>query len=226
VFWNSVDLFRLDVDLVFYDPTTARFECDEEDSASHEWRGPTFAPLRKRGHSKEGRDNDPQVIVALAVTRDGIPVRSWVLSGDTADVTTVQRIKDDLRQLRLGRALFVGHAGLYARANLAELSRGAGPCSRPPLVLSRTVRPIRRHTVRERLNAKLRQLKATLRRMRHLPIPEQGRDLRLVLNAACAARSRRMASAPSHAADQVRAWRRDYSSLRGTTIRSAPRAKR
>jgi hypothetical protein len=66
------------------------------------------------------------VIIALAVTRDGLPVRSWVLPGDTADVTTVERIKEDLRQLRLGRALFVGDAGLYARANLAELSRGAG----------------------------------------------------------------------------------------------------
>jgi hypothetical protein len=43
-------------------------------------------------------------------------------------------------------------------------------------------RLIRRHTVRARLNAKLRQVKATLRRMRHLPIPEQGRYLRLVLN--------------------------------------------
>ena len=43
-------------------------------------------------------------------------------------------------------------------------------------------RLIRRHTIRERLNAKLRQVKATLRRMRHLPIPEQGRYLRLVLN--------------------------------------------
>src|ERR687897_1687970 len=43
-------------------------------------------------------------------------------------------------------------------------------------------RVIRRHTVRERLNAKLRQVKANLRRMRHLPIPEQGRYLRLVLN--------------------------------------------
>jgi Transposase DDE domain len=126
VFWASVDLFKLDVDLVFYDATTAWFECDEEDVARHEWRGLTFAPLRRRGHSKEGRDNDPQVIIALAVTRDGMPVRSWVLPGDTADVTTVQRIKDDLRQLRLGRALFVGDAGLYARANLAELSRGAG----------------------------------------------------------------------------------------------------
>jgi hypothetical protein len=126
VFWHSADLFKLDVDLVFYDATTAWFECDDEDVAAESWRGVSFEPLRKRGHSKEGRDNDPQVIVALAVTRDGMPVRSWVLPGDTADVATVQRIKDDLRQMRLGRALFVGDAGLYARANLAELGRGAG----------------------------------------------------------------------------------------------------
>jgi hypothetical protein len=126
VFWHGVDLFKLDVDLVFYDATTAWFECDDEDVAPESWRGLTFAPLRKRGHSKEGRDNDPQVIIALAVTRDGVPVRSWVLPGDTADVTTVERIKEDLRQMRLGRTLFVGDAGLYAKANLAELSRGAG----------------------------------------------------------------------------------------------------
>jgi hypothetical protein len=126
VFWYGADLFKLDVDLVFYDATTAWFECDDEDVAPESWRGLTFAPLRKRGHSKEGRDNDPQVIIALAVTRDGIPVRSWVLPGDTADVSTVERIKEDLRQMRLGRALFVGDAGLYAKANLAELSRGAG----------------------------------------------------------------------------------------------------
>jgi hypothetical protein len=126
VFWAGVDLFKLDVDLVFYDATTAWFACDDEDAAGHEWRGLTFAPLRKRGHSKEGRDNDPQVIIALAVTRDGMPVRSWVLPGDTADVTTVERIKEDLRQMRLGRALFVGDAGLYAKANLAELGQGAG----------------------------------------------------------------------------------------------------
>jgi Transposase DDE domain len=125
VFWHGVDLFKLDVDLVFYDATTAWFECDDEDVVPESWQGLTFAPLRKRGHSKEGRDNDPQVVIALAVTRDGMPVRSWVLPGDTADVSTVARIKEDLRQMRLGRALFVGDAGLYAKANLAELSRGA-----------------------------------------------------------------------------------------------------
>jgi hypothetical protein len=126
VFWQAVDLFKLDVDLVFYDGTTAWFECDEEDIASHEWRGLTFEPLRRRGHSKEGRDNDPQVVIALAVTRDGVPVRSWVFPGATPDVTTVQTIKDDLRTMRLGRVLFVGDAGLYSRANLDELAKGAG----------------------------------------------------------------------------------------------------
>src|SRR5918993_1282188 len=95
VFWRAVDLFKLDVDLVFYDGTTAWFACDEEDVASHEWRGLAFEPLRKRGHSKEGRDNDPQVVIALAVTRDGVPVRSWVFPGNTPDVTTVRTIKDD-----------------------------------------------------------------------------------------------------------------------------------
>jgi hypothetical protein len=126
VFWRAVDLFKLDVDLVFYDGTTAWFACEEEDIASHQWRGLSFEPLRKRGHSKEGRDNDPQVVIALAVTRDGVPVRSWVFPGNTPDVTTVQRIKDDLRAMRLGRVLFVGDAGLYSRANLDELARGAG----------------------------------------------------------------------------------------------------
>jgi hypothetical protein len=126
VFWCAADLFKLDVDLVFYDATTAWFECDEEDVAGHAWRGLTFEPLRRRGHSKEGRDHDPQVVIALAVTRDGVPVRSWVFPGATPDVTTVRTIKDELRAMRLGRVLFVGDAGLYSRANLDELAKGAG----------------------------------------------------------------------------------------------------
>jgi transposase len=126
VFLKAADLFRLDVDLIFYDTTTAYFEIDEPDENEQEWAGRLYAPLRKRGHSKEGRDNQPQVIIALAVTRDGMPVRSWVLPGNTADVTTVARIKDDLRAWRLGRCLFVGDAGMYSAANLAQLSRGLG----------------------------------------------------------------------------------------------------
>jgi hypothetical protein len=126
VFLRAADLFHLDVDLIFYDTTTAYFETDTTDEHCELWGGKLYAPLRRRGHNKEGRDNQPQVIIALAVTRDGMPVRSWVLPGDTADVTTVARIKDDLRAWRLGRCVFVGDAGMYSAENLAALARGLG----------------------------------------------------------------------------------------------------
>lgn len=126
VFLRAADLLRLDVDLIFYDTTTAYFEIDEADEFAEQFAGKLYAPLRQRGHSKEGRDNQPQVIIALAVTRDGVPVRSWVLPGNTADVATVARIKQDLHAWRLGRCLFVGDAGMYSAKNLVELSRGLG----------------------------------------------------------------------------------------------------
>ena len=52
---------------------------------------------RKRGHSKNGRGDAPQIVVGLAVTRDGLPVRHWVFPGNTVDVTTVAKVKEDLR---------------------------------------------------------------------------------------------------------------------------------
>jgi hypothetical protein len=126
VFLRAADLLRLDVDLIFYDTTTAYFEIDEPDEFAEQFAGKLYAPLRQRGHSKEGRDNQPQVIIAVAVTRDGMPVRSWVLPGNTADVATVARIKQDLHAWQLGRCLFVGDAGMYSAQNLVELSRGLG----------------------------------------------------------------------------------------------------
>src|SRR3954447_11448881 len=126
VFLRAADLFRLDVDLIFYDTTTAYFETDTTDEHCELWGGKLYAPLRQRGHNKEGRDNQPQVIIAMAVTRDGMPVRSWVLPGNTADVATVARIRQARPAWRLGRCLFVGDGGMYSAANLVELSRGLG----------------------------------------------------------------------------------------------------
>jgi len=141
VFWNSADLFKLDVDLVFYDATTAWFETDDEDVARHEWRELTFEPLRKRGHSKEGRDNDPQVIIALAVTREGLPVRSWVFPGNTPDVTTIAKIKDNLCGMKLGRTLFVGDAGRQSRARKTASKTNDRELSAPSAQSSSHVAP-------------------------------------------------------------------------------------
>ena len=113
VFFETANLFNLKVDLIFYDTTTASFSIDQEDD------------LRRFGHAKEGMWA-PQVVVALAVTPEGLPVKSWVFPGNTADVSTVQRVRSDLRGWNLNRAIFVADSGMNSRNNREELARACG----------------------------------------------------------------------------------------------------
>jgi transposase len=120
IFFHTANLFNLVVDVIFYDTTTASFSIDEEDDDSE--AGPGF---RKYGHSKDGTWS-PQIVVALAVTREGLPVRSWVFPGNTSDVDTVKRVREDLRGWKLGRALFVADSGNNSSTNRDELARACG----------------------------------------------------------------------------------------------------
>lgn len=115
IFYQIANLMNLFVDIIFYDTTTASFSVDYADED-----GP-----RQYGHAKEGIWA-PQVVVALAVTREGIPVRSWVFPGNTADVSTVKKIKEDLRGWNLGRALFVADSGMNSHENRQELAKACG----------------------------------------------------------------------------------------------------
>jgi transposase len=126
LFFRTADLFNADVDLIFWDTTTLYFEIDEEDEDGEQWQTHDIPALRKRGHHKEGRDSNPQVVVGLALTRDGLPVRSWVFPGNTADVTTIDDLKADLRGWRLNRSVFVGDSGMFSEANRQRLSRALG----------------------------------------------------------------------------------------------------
>jgi len=120
VFFHTANLFNLVVDLIFYDTTTAGFSIDEPDEDTEEGPG-----LRKYGHSKDGTWS-PQVVVALAVTREGLPVRSWVFPGNTSDVETIKKVREDLRGWKLGRALFVADSGANSAANREELAKACG----------------------------------------------------------------------------------------------------
>lgn len=135
IFYHVSDLLNLDVDLVFYDTTSIHFEVDQEDEGVGEdaWvqgskssGGRRYAAPRKRGKSKNKRDDLPQVVVGLAVTREGLPVRHWVFPGNTVDVTTVAKVREELRGWKLGRCVFVGDAGMVSEANLQTLRRGGG----------------------------------------------------------------------------------------------------
>ena len=126
IYFKMADLMSADVDVIFYDTTSLHFEVDEEDEAASHHHKREYEALRKRGHSKNGRGDAPQIVIGLAVTRDGLPVRSWVFSGETSDITTVAKVKEDLRGWRLGRCVFVGDAGMNSEANRHSLALGNG----------------------------------------------------------------------------------------------------
>jgi transposase len=118
VFFETANLFNLKVDLIFYDTTTASFFIDQEDDDAE-------GGLRKFCPAKEGFWA-PSVVVALAVTPEGLPVRSWVFPGNTADVTTIEKVKADLRGWDLGRAMFVADSGMNSETNREELAKACG----------------------------------------------------------------------------------------------------
>jgi transposase len=121
IFFRVSDLLSLDVDLIFYDTTSIYFEMDEEEKEKEKGK-----PLRKWGVSKDHREDLPQIVVGLAVTRDGFPVRHWVFPGNTVDMNTVKQVKEDLRGWKLGRCVFVADAGTASRKNMKALSEGGG----------------------------------------------------------------------------------------------------
>jgi len=99
-------------------PTTTYFEVDEPDGAEG---------LRRRsGRSTDHRPDLPQIVIGLAVTRSGLPVRCWVWPGNTADVTRVEEVKQDLIAWKLGRVVTVVDRGFVSEENLRVLQRTGG----------------------------------------------------------------------------------------------------
>jgi len=119
IFLKTRSLLNLVVDVVFYDTTTASFSTDGEDDDSE------ASGLRKFGHSKEGTWT-PQVVIALAVTRDGLPIRSWVFPGNTSDVTTIETIRKDLKKWKLGKILFTADSGMNSQKVRNEFEQNDG----------------------------------------------------------------------------------------------------
>jgi len=134
IFYRVADLLNLDLEVIFYDTTSLHFEIDEEDRGdatgvvhgSKAAGRKAYPAPRQRGHSKNGRTDAPQIVIGLAVTREGFPVRHWVFPGNTVDVTTVAKVKADLKGWQLTRCLFVGDAGMVSQANFQALAKGGG----------------------------------------------------------------------------------------------------
>jgi hypothetical protein len=151
VFDAVAHLLNLEVDLIFFDTTSTYFETEQpdepvwrdqrghvvdstndtgtNDGASNDGEPPTGATIqagfRTYGKSKDSREDLPQVVVGMAVTRDGIPVRVWCWPGNTSDSPLIRQVKDELRDWTLGKVIWVADRGFTSKENRRHLAAGA-----------------------------------------------------------------------------------------------------
>jgi transposase len=116
VFWSTASLLNLTVDLIFFDTTNTYFEIEE----------PGPSELKAYGKSKEKRDDLPLVTIGLAVTREGIPVKCWILPGNQHDAKTVDQVQKDLNAWNIGRVVWVMDRGMSGEENRRILQRAGG----------------------------------------------------------------------------------------------------
>ncbi len=151
VFHQVANLLNLEVDLLFFDTTSTYFELDDADepvardaqghrlpitdtagdtAGDADGREGTGANaensvgFRTWGKSKDSRDDLPQIVIGMAVTRDGIPVRVWCWPGNTADSTLIRQVKHDMRDWTLSRIVWVADRGFSSQENRRYLRRG------------------------------------------------------------------------------------------------------
>jgi hypothetical protein len=135
---NLAHLLNLEVDLLFFDTTSTYFETGDADealprdekgrraAAGGDGGAADEAGFRSHGKSKDSRPDLPQVIVGMAVTRDGIPVRVWCWPGDTGDSALIRQARDDMREWTLARIIWVGDRGFSSAQNRRHLMRAGG----------------------------------------------------------------------------------------------------
>ena len=105
------DLTNLDLRLVCYDLTSTYWEGSPRPS--------TRFPSKAFGYSRDHRSDRPQVVIGLLCTAEGIPIAHHVFAGNTADVSTLPGVLEDLQQrFGVGRICVVADRGLISADNV------------------------------------------------------------------------------------------------------------
>jgi len=105
------DLFGADFEVLLYDLTSTYFEGEIERN-----------PKARRGYSRDGRPDCVQLVIALVVTPDGLPLAYEVLNGNTADCTTLRGFLDKIETAYgQARRVWVMDRGIPSEAVLEEM---------------------------------------------------------------------------------------------------------
>jgi hypothetical protein len=141
IFDRAAEVLDLEIDLLFFDTTSTYFQTEDADEpAARDTHGNPAggkdtgggdtagdgrdAGFRAFGNSKDYRDDLPQIVIGMAVTRDGIPVRVWCWPGNTADSALIRQVRDDMRHWCLSKVIWVADRGFTSAENRRWLRRG------------------------------------------------------------------------------------------------------
>jgi transposase len=98
------------INIVFYDVTTLYFEVDQEDE------------LRKTGFSKEGKHQNPQIVLGLLVGLEGYPLAYEIFEGNKFEGHTMIPVIETFRKkYDLPAPIVVADSGLLSKNNVKEL---------------------------------------------------------------------------------------------------------
>jgi transposase len=107
---NTLNLFGGKIDVIFYDATTIYFESFTSDE------------LKNCGFSKDGKSNQPQILLTLMVTTEGLPIDYQIFPGDTYEGhTLIPALKEIRKKYDIRRVVLVADSGMLSAVNTREL---------------------------------------------------------------------------------------------------------
>ncbi len=116
---KTKSLFDNKIDVIYFDATTLYFESFSEDEDNENNKA-----IRKNGYSKDGKFNQPQVVLALLVTKQGLPIGYKAFSGDTFDGhTLIPSLKDIEDEFKVDKVVYVADSGMFNKDNLQEFDK-------------------------------------------------------------------------------------------------------
>ena len=103
-------LYREKIDVLFYDCTTLYFESFTEDS------------FKRMGYSKDLKFNQSQVLLALLVTKEGLPIGYRAFEGNKYEGHTLLPVLEEIREkYTIDRVVIVADSAMLNRANIKDL---------------------------------------------------------------------------------------------------------
>lgn len=98
------------ISVVFYDVTTLYFEIDQEDD------------LRKTGFSKEGKHQNPQIVLGLLVSKNGYPLAYEIFEGNKFEGHTMLPVIEAFKtKYKFNQLIIIADSGLLSNSNIEEL---------------------------------------------------------------------------------------------------------